>query len=300
MAIMDRREALAAMAAIALFSYKRRAPAADAAIPVKVRELAAIEARVVGRLGVAAIDTDSGRRLAYREHDRFPLCSTFKWLLVAHVLSRVDAHQEQLTRFVRYAPGDILDYAPITRAHVQDGGMSVEALAEAAIEYSDNTAANLLLSAVGGPSRLTAYLRHIEDPVTRLDRMEPELNSAVPGDPRDTTTPNAMVADMQAILLGSRLTGRSRDLLIGWLLRSTTGTERLRAGVPKDWRVGDKTGTGERGSTNDVAVMWPPGGRPILAAAYLTETTAGISDRNRALEEVGRVIAQWTIGLRTH
>jgi beta-lactamase class A len=297
---MDRREALAVLVAATLFRSKRPAFPADSKVSAQVRELAAIERRVGGRLGVAVIDTASGSRLAYREHDRFPLCSTFKWLLVADVLSRVDARQEQLTRFVRYSPNDILDYAPITRAHVQDGGMTVEALAEAAIEYSDNTAANLLLNAVGGPSSFTAFLRQIGDPVTRLDRMEPELNSAVPGDPRDTTTPNAMVADMQALLLGRRLAGQSRDLLIDWLVRNTTGAERLRAGIPRDWRVGDKTGTGERGSTNDVAIMWPPGGLPILAAAYLTETTAGLSDRNGALEAVGRMIAQWAMRLRTH
>lgn len=300
MAKMHRREALAAMAAVVFSGTRRRTIPQDAAIPAQAREFAAIEKRLGGRLGVAVIDTASGSRLAYREHDRFPLCSTFKWLLVAQVLSRVDTHQEQLARFVGFTTGDLLDYAPITRAHLKEGGLSVEALAEAAIEYSDNTAANLLLSTVGGPPGLTAYLRRIGDPVTRLDRNEPELNRAVPGDPRDTTSADAMVADMQAMLLGDILSDRSRNLLIRWLLKSTTGMERIRAGIPRDWRVGDKTGTGERGSTNDVAIMWPPGGLPILAAAYLTENTAGISDRNGALEAVGRVIAQWATGLRAH
>lgn len=284
---MDRREALAALAAAGLAPYHRLVRG----------ELDAIEARVGGRLGVSVLDTASGRRLAHREHERFPMCSTFKWLLAAQVLSRVDAGHEQFDRIVRYTPNDLLEYAPITRAHVQDGSMSVQALAEAAVEYSDNTAANLLLASAGGPNGLTAWLHQIGDPSTRLDRNEPALNTSAPGDPRDTTTPAAMVADLQTLLLGTRLAASSRDLLTDWLVRNTTGAARLRAGLPPDWRVGDKTGTGARGSTNDVAIVWPPHRAPILIAAYLTGTAARIERRQGALEAVGRVVAQWATTL---
>jgi beta-lactamase class A len=256
-------------------------------------ELEAIERRVGGRLGVAVLDTASGRRLQSREHERFPMCSTFKWLLVAHVLSRVDASREDLTRLVAYGDRDLLDYAPVTRARVGDGGMPIADLCDAVIRRSDNTAANLLLATVGGPPGLTAYLRSIGDEVTRLDRTEPELNSAVPGDLRDTTTPSAMLSDMQSVLLGDRLTATSRERLVGWLVGSTTGGAKLRAGLPPGWRVGDKTGMGANGATNDVAIVWPVDRPPVLVAAYLTETAAALADRNAALAEVGRVTAAW-------
>ena len=258
--------------------------------------LADIERRVACRLGVAALDTGSGRRLAYRSDERFPMCSTFKLLLVAQVLSRCDASREQLSRVVPYGPGDLLEYAPVTRAHVAEGGMSVAALAEAAIEYSDNTAANLLLGTVGGPAAFTGNLRNIGDDVTRLDRVEPDLNSAMPGDPRDTTTPNAMLGDMERLLVGRRLAPASRERLLGWLVANTTGGARIRAGLPPDWRVGDKTGTGAHGATNDVAIVWPAGRSPVLVAAYLTETDAAAGDRDAALAAVGRLVARWAGG----
>jgi len=295
---MRRRDALRGIAAAAISIPAWRPARAEGAPPAPETDLAAIEKRVGGRLGVAALETASGRRLLHREDDRFPLCSTFKWLLAARVLARVDAGQEQLTRFVPYGPGDLLEYAPITREHVKEGGLSVSALAEAAVEASDNTAANLLLVSIGGPAGLTAYLREIGDPETRLDRKEPELNSAIPSDPRDTTTPAAMVSDVQALLLGSRLTAPSRERLIGWLVGSTTGGARLRAGVPREWRVGDKTGTGNLGSTNDVAILWPRTGAPILVAAYLTDSHAEPAAREAALADVGRAVARWAQDLR--
>ncbi|HEY3220681.1 MAG TPA: class A beta-lactamase [Gemmatimonadales bacterium] len=258
-----------------------------------VSDLATIERAVGGRLGVVALDVESGARLAHRPAERFPMCSTFKWLLAAQVLARADSHDEDLDRIIHYGPGDLLEYAPITRQHVGDGGMTVSALLEAAVEYSDNTAANLLLATVGGPSALTAFLRHIGDRVTRVDRVEPDLNSAIPGDLRDTTTPEAMAADLRVILLGNALTTSSRDRLTGWLERNTTGGERLRAGFPTTWRVGDKTGTGSNGSTNDVAVVWPASDSPALIAAFLTQTRAAAVDRNAALAQVGRFTAAW-------
>ncbi len=256
-------------------------------------DFAAIERSVAGRVGVAALDVPTRRHLTYRAAERFPMCSTFKWLLAAQVLSLADAGQEQLSRIIPYSQSDLLDYAPVARAHVGAGGMTLSELLAAAIQYSDNTAANLLLRVVGGPSSLTAYVRHLGDGITRLDRTEPDLNSAVPGDVRDTTTPNAMVADMEALLIGDQLASASRAMLLAWLVGNTTGDGKLRAGFPTGWRIGDKTGTGAHGTTNDVAIIWPSTQRPLLAAVYLTDTTAAVTARNQALAAIGRAVAAW-------
>jgi beta-lactamase class A len=256
-------------------------------------DFGAIERCASGRLGVSVHDSATSRRLAYRADERFPMCSTFKWLLVAHVLSQVDAGQEQLSRVVPYAAADLLDYAPVTRAHAHEGRMTLSELAAAAIQFSDNTAANLLLRVVGGPASFTAYLRRIGDMVSRLDRLEPDLNSALPGDARDTTTPAAMVANMERLLLGNELQAPSRELLIRWLVGSTTGADKLRAGFSPNWRIGDKTGMGAHGATNDVAIAWPPSRQPVLVAAYLTDTAASVEVRNNALAAVAREVSSW-------
>ena len=237
-------------------------------------DFGSIERQVAGRLGVAVLDSATGRRLAYRADERFAMCSTFKWLLGAQILSRADAGTEQLSRVVLYGETDLLEYAPVTRAHVREGGMPISELVSAAIRYSDNTAANLLLKAVGGPASFTAYVRQLGDRITRLDRVEPDLNSAIPGDTRDTTTPNAMVANLRVVLLGDHLGRAARDQLIAWLVGNTTDAEKLRAGLPATWRVGDKTGMGAHGATNDVAVTWPVNRGPVLVAAYLADTEA--------------------------
>lgn len=251
-----------------------------------------IEARVGGRLGVTATDVGTGLTLRHRPAERFPMCSTFKWVLAAAVLARVEAGEDRLDRAVAYGPSDLLNYAPVTTAHVSEGRLSVEALCAAAVQVSDNTAANLLLPLVGGPEGLTRWIRSLGDPVTRLDRVEPDLNEVEPGDARDTTTPDAMVGLLQTVLLGDVLTPAGRERLTGWLITSTTGTTKLRAGLPEPWRVGDKTGMGARGATNDVAIAWPPTGGPILIAAYLRDSDAPVDARNGALAEVGREVAR--------
>jgi beta-lactamase class A len=252
--------------------------------------LAALEARAGGRLGVAVLDTGSGRRLDHRGGERFPLCSTFKVLLAGAVLARVDAGQEVLDRRLSYSQADLLEYAPVTAAHVAEGGLKVRDLCAAAVEVSDNTAANLLLRTLGGPGAITAFARSLGDPVTRLDRTEPTLNTALPGDPRDTTTPTAMVDSLRALLLGPALKLASRQRLEGWMAACTTGRNRLRAGLPADWSVGDKTGSGERGTVNDVAILRPPHRAPILVAVYYTGSSAPMEDRNAVLAEVGRIV----------
>jgi beta-lactamase class A len=254
--------------------------------------LTAIEARLGGRLGVAALDTRTGRHIDHGAAERFPMCSTFKFLLVAAILSRVDANQEKLDRLIHYAKADLLDYAPITKAHVGEGGMTISALCAAAIEYSDNTAANLLLAVLGGPSQVTRYARSLGDSVTRLDRNEPALNTAIPGDPRDTTSPSAMLHDMKKLLLEERaLSSGSRKQLEAWMIANTTGAGSLRAGLPSAWRIGDKTGSGKNGATNDIAICWPPNRAPILVAAYFVGSRAADKDRHAAIAEVGRIVA---------
>jgi beta-lactamase class A len=254
-------------------------------------DLAAIEARVGGRLGVAALDVHTGARLDHRADERFPMCSTFKAMAVAAALANVDSGDERLDRFVRYGQADLLEYAPITRAHLAKGGMAFGDLCAAAIVMSDNTAANLVLASIGGPAGWTRFARRIGDHDSRLDRNEMTLNTAIPGDPRDTTTPAAMAADLRAVLLGGMLGPITAALLKGWMVACQTGLTRLRAGLPKDWAVADKTGTGDHGTANDIAMVWAPHG-PIVIACYLTETDAAQpAARDAAIADVGRLVA---------
>lgn len=278
----------------ALSTLGRALPAAadDAGL-----QIAQIERSTGGRLGVFAIDTGTAKRIVYRAGERFPMCSTFKVLLVSAVLTRVDKGQEQLNRRVWYGKNDVLDYAPVSKLHVKDG-MTVRDLCEAAIEVSDNTAANLLLKSIGGPQAFTSYARTLGDRYTRLDRSEPSLNTGIPGDARDTTTPAAMAGDMQNILIGSALSAASRGSLQAWMSQTKTGLNLLRAGFPSSWQAGDKTGlggphnsTGDSDTRNDIAIAWPPGGSPIVVTAYLTQSKVNAAQRDGALASVGRVVA---------
>lgn len=253
--------------------------------------LAALERRHGGRLGVAMLDTGSGRRVIHRGDERFLLCSTFKALLVAAVLARVDRGEERLDRRVVFGPGAVLSYAPVTSRHAGGPGMRVDALCEAAITVSDNTAANLLLASLGGPAAVTRFVRGLGDPVTRLDRIEPALNLGSPGDRRDTTTPNAMLDTLRTLLLGNALEQSSRQRLAGWMRACSTGAAQLRAGIPAGWVVGDKTGSGRHGETNDVAVVWPPHRKPLLVTAYYADSPADLDTRKAVLAEVGNISA---------
>lgn len=254
--------------------------------------LADIEAKVGGRLGVAALDTGGGLKRSYRADERFPMCSTFKAMAVAALLARVDRGVDRLDRIVPYGMADLMDYAPVTRANVKAGGMALGDICAAAIELSDNTAANLILAAIGGPAGWTSFVRSMGDMASRLDRNELTLNTAVAGDPRDTTTPLAMLGDLQMAVLGKVLAAASRERLAGWMTACQTGQSRLRAGMPASWRVGDKTGTGAHGTANDIALAWPPGGAPLIVVCYLTGAEAATGDaRDAAIAEVGRLIA---------
>ena len=290
----DRRDLLsfALLAAPALPAPAARA-ADDGRADALRRGLAALETRHGGRLGVAAVDGAGAPLASHRGDERFALCSTFKCLAAAFVLARVDRGAESLDRRVRYGEDALVPYSPVTGRYAgAAGGLTVGELCDAAVTLSDNTAGNLLLDAFGGPPALTAWLRTLGDGASRLDRREPALNEAAPGDPRDTTTPAAMAATLRTLVLGSdALSPASRERLAAWLVGCKTGGKRLRAGVPAGWRVGDKTGTGERNATNDVAVLWPPGRAPLVVAAYYAEARAPEEERSAVLAEVGRLVA---------
>ena len=250
-----------------------------------------IEENLAARIGIAIHDEQSGRRWAYHADDRFPMLSTFKTLACALLLFRVDAGEENLDRVVTIEPRDLVIYSPITETRVGLEGMSLAELCEATMFMSDNSAANIILDTIGGPSALTKFLRSIGDGSTRLDRQEPDLNKATPGDLRDTTTPNSMALTYKKIVLGDVLSPKSRQRLTDWLVGNKVGNALLRAGVPNDWKVGDRTGAGGHGSRAIAAVMWPPAHAPVIAVIYITETDATIDERNAAIKRIGKAIA---------
>ena len=281
---LTRRAVLVASATIPL---SRMACAADT--PESL--IGVIEARMGGRLGVSALDTANGRTIRYRAEERFPMCSTFKTLAVSALLKRVDKGRDRLDRWIGYDKTQLVDPAPITSAHVSEGGMYLDDLAAAAVQWSDNTAANLILAQIGGPAAVTCFVRTLGDSVTRLDRIEPNANTCIPGDPRDTTSPTAMLADVQALALGNALLEASRERLVTWLANWRTRMPRIPAGLPTAWRSANKMGTGANGTTNDVAIAWPPGRAPILIAAYYTGSKADAATRDAVLAYVGSVVS---------
>ncbi|WP_442941447.1 class A beta-lactamase [Nocardia sp. NBC_00403] len=240
------------------------------AAPVRAAaRIADLEMRYESQIGLFAVDTATDKTVSNSANQRFPLLSTFKTLAVAALLKAHPLDTGYFDRVIQFAEADLVANSPVTSTKVATG-MSVAELSEAAITRSDNTAANLLLRELGGPAEVTAFLRTLGDQVSRLDRWEPELNSAVPGDPQDTTTPAALAADYRALVLGDALGSPERDRLISWLKANTTGNKRIRAGVPANWTTGDKTGTGAYGCLNDVAITWPDGGRAPIVIAVLT------------------------------
>ena len=274
---------------VALFAFPRNSEA----MPDKARMDAAfrqLEVRAQGRLGVHLLDTASGGTYGYRSDERFMMLSSFKMLACAHVLYRVDRHQESLQRRIRYGRSDLVPWSPITEKHVGSEGLTLARLCEATMTVSDNTAANLILDSFGGPQALTAFVRGMGDELTRLDRYEPALN--VPGaDPQlDTSTPRAMAENLGRLLLGDRLSPESRQLLRQWMLANTTGEKRLKAGLPTSWKIGDKTGSNATDS-NDIGVVYAPGRAPILIAAYLSGSALDSAGRDAILAEVACLIA---------
>jgi beta-lactamase class A len=281
------RRAILGSTALLLPSPSR---AADIAAPVLA--LKALERKTGARIGIAAIDTGSARAVFHREAERFVMCSTFKLSLAAAVLARADAHREKLDRLVTYDK-PALGVSPATTKNWPHG-MSVAALCEAAVIYSDNTAANVLLEQIGGPAALTQFWRSLGDQTSRLDDIEPKLN--LPDGERNTTTPTAMLGNLKQMLLGDALSAPSRAQLLRWMHANTTGTKMLRAGLPSDWQVGDKTGhwigSDPKGwAVNDFAIITPPGRKPILAIALTQGGSPDDDQRVAVLAEIGRILA---------
>ena len=262
--------------------------------PLTLNKVKEVEKELHARVGYAEISLTDGQVLgSYRPLERFPMMSTFKVLLCGAVLARVDAGQEQLTRRVQYRQQDLVAYSPVTEKHLADG-MTLAELCDAAITLSDNTAANLLLSSIGGPQALTAFLRKTGDNQTRLDRWEPELNAAVPGDERDTTTPESMAQTLRQLRTGKTLTSASRQQLMDWMEADKFGGPLLRSVTPAGWFIADKTGAGERGSRGIVAALGPEGKPARIVVIYVTETQATMDERNKKIADIGaELIKHW-------
>lgn len=256
--------------------------------PALRQQLASLEKQVNGRIGMALLDTDSGRTLSYRGQERFAMCSTFKLLAASAILHRSQQQPDLLQKRLRWQAADAVPYMPITEKHLDDG-MTLAGLCAAALQYSDNLAANLLLKELGGPSAITRFTRLLGDTVTRLDRPEPELNTAIPGDPRDTTTPLNMIGNLHQLALGKGLKDREQQQLVSWLKGNTTGKKAILAGLPAGWVVGDKTGSGGYGTTNDVGVLWSPEGKTLVMAVYFTQHDKNATSRQDVLAQVARL-----------
>lgn len=260
--------------------------------PVLAEEpLAALERQSDVRLGVAALDMGDGRVFAHRGDDRFAFCSTFKALLVAAVLKRVMADRPLLGRRVDFSAADLVPHSPDTQPRAGQG-MSIAELCAATLRSSDNSAANLLLREIGGPAALTAFARSLGDDSFRLDRIEPELNAAAPDDPRDTTTPLAMARTLGRLVLGNVLGNPERGRLVAWMQASTTGAARIRAGIPADWALAGKTGSGPYGIANDMAVLWPPGRAPLVLAVFSRRPARDAARRDEVVAEAARLAAR--------
>lgn len=263
------------------------APAADSSLTKKVEQVAD---ELGARVGFAAYDLESGQRWEYQGGQRFAMSSTFKTLACAALLHRADKGEERMDREVSFSESDLVTYSPVTEKFAGRQAMTLSQLCNAALTMSDNTAANLILHSLGGPAEITTFAKVLGDDITRLDRWEAELNEAVPGDQRDTTTPNMMVKNLQTLLLGDALSVESRDQLREWLEGNQVADGLFRAVVPDDWVVADRTGAGGFGSRSITAIIWPPERQPIIVALYITETKASFPERNEAIVEIGESI----------
>ncbi|MEW6341319.1 MAG: class A beta-lactamase [Pseudomonadota bacterium] len=251
--------------------------------------LAQLEQSAGGRLGVFALNTADGTQIGHRADERFPFCSTFKVILIGAILARSAQAAGLMQQRIHYTAGEVVHYSAVTAEHVSDG-MTVAELCAAAIQRSDNTAANLLIRLLGGPDAVTAYARSLGNPVFRLDRLETALNDAVPGDPRDTASPAAMARSLQALTLGEALPLAQRTQLLDWLRGNRMGAQRIRAALPAGWTSGDKTGTGDYGTANDLGLIWPPSRAPILLGIYHTQAQQDAKARDDVIAAAARIV----------
>ncbi|SFC45696.1 beta-lactamase class A [Marinospirillum celere] len=255
-------------------------------------ELKRIESNLDARIGFFAQDTETGKQWEYNADQRFALSSTFKTLACAALLQRVDEGSEQLSTSVSVSSADLVTYSPVLENYADTRDITLFELCEATMTTSDNTAANLILQRLGGPESITNFARQLDDSVTRLDRWETELNQATPGDERDTTTPKAMVSNLEHLLLGAVLSTESRNQLQTWLIDNQVADALFRSSVPDGWIIGDRTGAGGYGSRSITAVIWPPERSPVFVAFYITETEASFEDRNASIAQLGRVFME--------
>ena len=285
--MVARRELLAGAIAAAFVSGAGAAGRADATLK-RIRE------RIGGRLGVHALDSQSGKRWGIDADSRYAMASTFKLPLAAALLWQVDRKAFTLDHTLAVAKKDLLPNSPAVEAKLGAGAdaMTIRELCGAVVTQSDNAAANVLLNGIGGPSALTTFFRAAGDETSRLDRTEPGLNSNLPGDERDTTTPRAMVDLMLRTFTQDVLSIPSRALLIDWMIASRTGLDRVRAGLPRSWNPGDKTGTGENGAFNDLVVAYPPQRRPVFVAVYMSESKLGVKELAAAHADIGTLVAK--------
>ena len=290
--MLERRTFMAAAAGTALLAAApAKAPkSAFFGKPRLAAEVARLERKSGGRLGVALLDTATGARFSHRGDERFPLASTFKILLAGATLRRVDKGLERLDRRIAVPAEIIVPNSPFSKSRAGSTA-SVAELCEAIVALSDNAGANLLLAPLGGPPGLTRYLRAMGDPVTRLDRFEPAMNSFSETNPRDTTTPRAMADDLKTLLLGDVLSPASRAQLLAWATATSTGPARIRAGIPADWILAHKTGTSGEGDYNDVAFLQPPGRGPVLLSVYLSRSKLEKAPSEAILAAVARAVA---------
>lgn len=288
---IDRRRILWTAASATTLGMMGSARSLAASDPLE-EVVVSIETRLGARVAMTVLDDETGRAWHHRSTEPVALTSTFKALAGAALLARVDRGEESLERRVVFTKASLVAYSPATEARVGDPGMTLGEIAEAAITLSDNTAGNLLLEAIGGPRGLTTFLRSIGDDVTRLDRWEPDLNEAAPGDPRDTTTAAAITHSLREVLIGRVLSAGSRERLTAWMVGDRVGGPVLRAGLPQGWTIADKTGAGGNGARGVIAVVWPTGRKPLTVAIYLADTRAEMAARNAAIAEIGAALAR--------
>lgn len=255
------------------------------------QKLEALEKSAGGRLGVVLINTADDSQIVYRADERFAMCSTSKVMAAAAVLKQSESDKALLNQRVEIKKNDLINYNPIAEKHV-NGTMTLAELSAAALQYSDNTAMNKLIAHLGGPDKVTAFARSLGDETFRLDRTEPTLNTAIPGDPRDTTTPLAMAQTLRNLTLGKALAETQRAQLVTWLKGNTTGGASIQAGLPKSWVVGDKTGSGDYGTTNDIAVIWPEARAPLILVTYFTQPEQKAESRRDVLAAAAKIVTE--------
>ncbi|MBU8687207.1 class A beta-lactamase [Priestia megaterium] len=249
------------------------------------REFAKLEEKYDANLGVFALDTGTNKTVTYHPDERFAYASTHKALAVGALLQQKSI--EDLNERIFYTRDDLVNYNPITEKHV-DTGMTLRELADASLRYSDNTAGNLILQQLGGPDGFKEALEKIGDDVTLPERFEPDLNEVNPGETHDTSTPRALATSLQKYVLGQSLPEDKRALLTDWMKRNTTGDALIRAGVPKSWEVADKTGAGSYATRNDIAILWPPKGDPIVLAILSNRTEKDAEYNDKLIAEAAK------------